>query len=63
MHSALPARLLVDDTHTYILKNSERGNPVSAPEVGGNIPLLTVDSTNPLKESPHLEVVAHKKKS
>ncbi len=43
MHSALPARLLVDDTHAYILMDCEGGNPVSAPGVGGNVPLVTVD--------------------
>ncbi len=31
MHSALPARLLVDDTHAYILMDCEGGNLVSAP--------------------------------
>ncbi len=46
MHSALPARLLVDDTHAYILMDYKGGNPVSAPGVGGNMPL--VDSPNQL---------------
>ena len=52
VHSALPARLLVDDTHAgfsplrrwllvddthaYILTDCEGGNPVSAPAVGGS---------------------------
>ena len=31
--SALPARLLVDDTHAYALANYEEGNPVAAPGV------------------------------
>ncbi len=46
MHSALPARLLVDDTLAYILADCEGGNPVSAPGVGGNVPL--VNSPNQL---------------
>ncbi len=40
---SLPTRLLVDDTHAYILTDCEGGNPVSAPGVGGNKPLVTVD--------------------
>ncbi len=51
VHFAVPARLLVDDTHAYILTDCEGGNPVSAPGVGGNMPLLTVnlvDSQNQL---------------
>ncbi len=43
VHSALPARLLVDNTHAYILTDCEGGYPVSAPGVGGNVPLVTVD--------------------
>ncbi len=43
MHSALPARRLVDDTLAYILTNCEGGNSVSTPGVGGNVPLVTVD--------------------
>ena len=43
VHSALPARLLVDDTHDYILTDCEGGNPVSAPAVSGKVPLVTVD--------------------
>ena len=35
VHSALLARLQVDDTHAYILKDCEGGNPVSALGVGG----------------------------
>ena len=37
-HSALPARLLVDDTHTHILTDCEEGNLVSVPGVGVNTP-------------------------
>ena len=36
LSKALPAMLLVDDTHAYILLDGEGGNPVSAPGVGGN---------------------------
>ena len=36
VHSASPARLLVDDTHAYILTDCGGGNPVSAPGVGGS---------------------------
>ena len=45
MYSALPARLLVGATHAqvHILRDYEGGNPVSAPGVGGNVPLVTVD--------------------
>ncbi len=45
VHSAQPARLLVlvDDTHADFLTDCEGGNPVSAPGVGGNVPLVTVD--------------------
>ena len=50
MHSALPARLLVDDTHAYMFMDCEGGNRVSAPGVGGNMPLVAV------KCNPHLEV-------
>ena len=32
--SALPARLQIDDTQTYIRMDCERGNPVSALGVG-----------------------------
>ncbi len=60
MHSALPARLLVDDTHAYILTDCEGGNHVSARGVGGNVPLVTVDLGRQPKlvkcTSPHLEV-------
>ncbi len=59
MHSALPARLLVDDTHAYILTDCEGGNPVSAPGVGGNVGLVAVDlgrQPKPVKCSPHLEL-------
>ena len=42
MHSVLPARLLVDDTHAYILTDEE-GSPVSAPGVGGYVLLVAVD--------------------
>ena len=38
VHSALLARLQVDDTHTYILKDREGGNPVSALGVGSYDP-------------------------
>ena len=34
--SALPARLRIDDTQAYIHMDCKRGNPVSAPGVGGN---------------------------
>ncbi len=56
--SALPARLLVDDTHAYILTDCGGGSPVSAP---GNVPLAAVDLGRQLKlvkYSPLLEVVA-----
>ena len=43
MLSAVPARLLVDDTYAYIFTDCEGGNPVSAPGVVGNMPLVTVD--------------------
>ena len=36
--SALPARLLMDDTKAYICMDCKGGNPVSAPGVGGNDP-------------------------
>ena len=36
--SALPARLLVNDTQAYILTDCKGGNPVSAPGIGGNSP-------------------------
>ena len=39
----ITATLLVDDTHAYIFTDCEVGNPVSAPGVGGNVPLVTVD--------------------
>ncbi len=45
-HSALPARLLVDDTHAYILIRTLKGgggDHVSAKGVGGNVPLVIVD--------------------
>ena len=59
VHSALPARLLVDDTHAYILTNCDRGNSVSAPGVGGKVPLMTLDlgrQPKSFKCSPHLKV-------
>ena len=34
--SALPARLLMDDTKAYIHMDCKGGNPVSAPGAGGN---------------------------
>ena len=37
---ALPARLLVDDTHAYILTEYEGGNPDSAKGVGGIVSLI-----------------------
>ena len=40
----------MDDTHAYILKDREGGNPVSALGVGGYGPLVIV-----IKCSPHLE--------
>ncbi len=43
MHAALPARLLVDDTHAYTLTERKGFYPVSAPGEGGNVPLVTVD--------------------
>ena len=42
MNSALPARLLVDDTHAYILTDCEGDNPVRAPGVGGNVPPVVI---------------------
>ncbi len=62
----------MDDTLAYILTDCEDGNPVSAPGVGGNMPLLTVDlgqQPKSVKCSPHLEVaislvgwvISHKK--
>ena len=33
----------MDDTHAYILTDCEGGNPVSAPGVAGNVPLVAVD--------------------
>ena len=53
MHSALPARLLVDDTHAYILMYCEGNNPVSALGVGGKVGLTAQISE---VYSPHLEV-------
>ncbi len=56
---APPSRLRLDDTHAYILTDCEGGNPVSAPGVGGNVPLVTVDlgrQPKSVKCSPHLEV-------
>ena len=41
--SALPARLLVEDSHAQILTYCKAGDPVSAPGVGGNMPLVAVD--------------------
>ena len=43
MHSALPASLLVDDTHAYILTHCLGDNPVSADGVGDNMSLVTVE--------------------
>ena len=43
MHFVKSARLLVDDTHAYILMDCNGGNPVSAPGVGGYMPLVAVD--------------------
>ena len=43
LHSPLPVRLLMDDTHAYILIDCEGPNPVSAPGVGGNVPLVEFD--------------------
>ena len=34
----------MDDTHAYILMDCEGGNPVSAQGVGGNVPMVTVES-------------------
>ena len=42
--SALTTRLLVDDTNVYILTDCERCNPISAPRVGGNVPLVIVEA-------------------
>ena len=56
-HSALPARLLVDDTHAYFLTYCEGGNPVSG--VGGSMLLVTVDlgrQPESVECCPHLEV-------
>ena len=47
--SALPARLLIDDTQDYIRKEC-KGVPVSALGVGGNGPWIKTNC------SPHLEV-------
>ncbi len=43
MRSALPARLLADDTLAYVLTDYEGGYPVSAPGEDGNVPLVAVD--------------------
>ena len=40
----------MDDTHAYILTDCEGGNPVSAPGVGGNVPLVTVDLVKSLNK-------------
>ena len=59
VHSALPARLLVDDTHAYIHLDCQGGNPVSAPGVGSNVPLVSVDLVDSPKSvtcSPHITV-------
>ena len=42
--------LLVDDTQTYILTDCEGGNSVSAPGVGGNVPLVAVDLVKSLNK-------------
>ena len=49
----------MNDTHAYIFKDCEAGNPVSAREVGGNIPLVIVDLSQQPKSfkcNHHLEV-------
>ncbi len=49
----------MDDTLAYILTDSEGGNPVSAPGVGCNVPLVAIDlgrCAKSFKCSPHLEV-------
>ncbi len=49
----------MDNTLAYILTDCEGGSPVSAPRVGGNVPLVTVDlgqQPKSVKSSPHLEV-------
>ena len=43
VHSVLPAMLLVDVTHAYILTDFEGGNPVSALGIGGTELLVAVD--------------------
>ena len=51
----------MDDTHAYILMNCKGGESVSAPGVGGNMPLVTVDLgrwPKSVKCSPHLRVAA-----
>ena len=48
VHSALPARLLVDDTHAYILIGFKGGNPVLALGIGGKVPLLASILVNSL---------------
>ena len=56
---ALPARLLVDDNHAYILKDFEGVTLFEPPEVGDNVPLVTVYfGWQPIsvKCSPHFEV-------
>ena len=42
-HCALQTRLLVDDNHANILSDCEGSNPVSAPGVGGYVPLVAFD--------------------
>ena len=59
MHPALPAMLVVGDTHTYIMTGYEGGNPVAAQEVGGNMPLVAVDlggQPKSVKCGPQFEV-------
>ena len=46
MHSALPARLLIDDSHAYILMDREGGNLVSVPGVAGNMSLGKIELTD-----------------
>ena len=56
---AIPARLLIDDTHAHTLTGCEGGNPVTTPGVGSNMPLVAVDldrKPKSVKCSPHLDV-------
>ena len=59
VHSALPARLLVDDTRVYILMNCEGVTSDSTPIVVANVPLVAValvDSPNQFRNTPRPEV-------